>query len=239
LLANRHGDERVTVRQLLVFIALLPWSVAAQDVTRPPDVLPASATSALATSLKEAAAHAKHVWRDTAPTNPDGTVNAYIEIARGDRRKWEFDMGANARAIDRMIPTDVGGYPVNYGFVPQTVSYDGDPFDALVLGPPLPDGQFIRGVIVGVMFMEDEKGLDSKVVLSRTGEHQRQLHALTSQMQREIGDYFERYKQHQPGAFSKVPGWGTATEGLAYITTTHAFFRECRRHAGTVCDIAR
>src|SRR5688572_23938576 len=118
--ANRRGDERVTVRQLLVFIALLPWSVAGQDVTRPPDVLPGSATSALATSLQKAAAHAKHVWRDTAPMNPDGTVNAYIEIARGDRRKWEFDMGANARAIDRMIPTDVGGYPVNYGFVPRS-----------------------------------------------------------------------------------------------------------------------
>src|SRR5688572_21009417 len=237
--ANRHGDKRVTVRQLLVFIALLPWSVAGQDVTRPPDVLPASGTSALATSLQEAAAHAKHVWRDTAPTNPDGTVNAYIEIARGDRRKREFDMGANARAIDRMIPTDVGGYPVNYGFVPQTVSYDGDPFDALVLGPPLPDGQFVRGVIVGVMFMEDEKGLDSKVVLSRTGENERPLHALTSQVQREIGDYFKRYKQHQPGSFSKVPGWGTADEGLAYITTTHAFYRECRTYTGTPCAIGR
>ncbi len=79
----------MTVRQLLFVIALLPWAVAGQEVTRPPDVLPALATSALATSLKAAAAHAKHVWRDTAPTNPDGTVNAYIEIARGDRRKWE------------------------------------------------------------------------------------------------------------------------------------------------------
>jgi inorganic pyrophosphatase len=223
----------------LIFIVLLPWSVGGQGVTRPPGVLPASATSALATSLKAAAAHPKHVWRDNAPTNPDGTVNAYIEIARGDRRKWEFDMGANARAIDRMIPTDIGGYPVNYGFVPQTVSYDGDPFDALVLGPPLPDGRLVRGVILGVMFMEDEKGLDSKVVLSRTDANGRALHALTSQAQREIGDYFKRYKQHQPGAFSKVPGWGTAAEGLAYITTTHAFFRECRRQAGTACDIAK
>jgi inorganic pyrophosphatase len=148
-------------------------------------------------------------------------------------------MGANARAIDRMMPTDIGGYPVNYGFVPQTVSYDGDPFDALVLGPPLSDGRLVRGVIVGVMFMEDEKGLDSKVVLSRTDVSGRPLHALTSQVQREIGDYVKRYKQHQPGAFSKVPGWGTAAEGLAYITTTHAFFRECRRYAGTSCAIGR
>ena len=96
-------------------------------------------------------------------------MNAYIEISRGDRRKWELDMRANARAIDRMMPESVGGYPVNYGFVPQTVSYDGDPFDALVLGPAIAGGETVRGVIVGLMYMEDEKGLDSKVVLSLTG----------------------------------------------------------------------
>ena len=45
-------------------------------------------------------------------------------------------MSTNERAIDRIIPKAIGGYPVNYGFVPQTVSYDGDPFDVLVLGPP-------------------------------------------------------------------------------------------------------
>src|SRR5688572_2956890 len=223
----------------LLFVMLLAPAVAAQDFARPPAVLPAVATTALAASLKAAAMHAAHVWRDTAPINSDGTVNGYIEIARSDRRKWEFDMRANARAIDRMIPADIGGYPVNYGFVPQTVSYDGDPFDVLVLGPPLPDGRLVRGVIAGVMFMEDEKGLDSKVVLSRTDADGRPLHALTPAIQREIGDYFNRYKRHEPGAFSKVPGWGTAAEGLAYITTTHAFFRECRRHGGTVCDIAR
>ena len=49
-------------------------------------------------------------------------------------------MGANRRAMDRTIPAEVGGYPVNYGFVPQTVSYDGDPFDVLVLGPPIEGG---------------------------------------------------------------------------------------------------
>ena len=75
-------------------------------------------------------------------------------------------MGANVRAVDRVIPQAIGGYPINYGFVPQTVSYDGDPFDALVLGPPLPGGSIVSGIIVGLMFMEDEKGLDSKVVLS-------------------------------------------------------------------------
>lgn len=223
----------------LVCLVLLPWAAAAQSQGQLFNVLPASATTELTASLKASAAHRKHVWRDTVPMNSDGTVNAYIEIARGDRRKWEFDMGANARAIDRVIPVKVGGYPVNYGFVPQTVSYDGDPFDALVVGPPLRGGQLVRGVIVGLMFMEDEKGLDSKVVLSRTDRNEQPLQKLTTEIQEEIGSYFKRYKQHEPGKFSKVPGWGSVADGLAHVKTTHAFFRECRERAGSTCQIAR
>ena len=71
---------------------------------------------------KPRAPHARHVWRDSPAVNPDGTVNGYIEISRGDRRKFELDMSKNARAIDRMISERIGGYPVNYGFVPQTIS---------------------------------------------------------------------------------------------------------------------
>ena len=221
---------------LLIGVSL--WAVGVQGPGIPPRVLPAGATAALAESLKAAAAHSKHVWRDTLSMNEDGTVNAYIEIGRGDRRKWELDMSANARAIDRMIPIEVGGYPINYGFVPQTISYDGDPFDALVLGPEIRGGSLVRGVIVGVMFMEDEKGLDSKVVLSRTGPDGKPLHELTDTVRREVGDYFDRYKDHEPGAFSNVPGWGPAAEGLAFVTTTHAFFRNCQGRAATPCALA-
>jgi inorganic pyrophosphatase len=227
-----------TMIRSLLLIAMLPWAVTAQQQGSPIDVLPARATAALAASLKAAGAHANSVWRDTPAMNPDGTVNAYVEIARGDRRKWEFDMRANARRIDRMIPEAVGGYPVNYGIVPQTISYDGDPFDVLVLGPALAGGTVVRGRTVGLMFMEDEKGLDSKVVVSLVGSDGRSLHALTPALQREIGDYFNRYKQHGPGAFSKVPGWGSVAEGLAHVTTTHAFFRECRSRAGKTCRVA-
>jgi inorganic pyrophosphatase len=201
--------------------------------------LPATASTQLARSLEAASAHSEHVWRDTPPLNDDGTVNAYIEIPRGERRKWEFDMRAHDRALDRMMPNDVGGYPVNYGFVPQTISYDGDPFDALVLGPPLPGGRTVRGVIVGLMFMEDEKGRDSKVVLAVADRHGRPTDRLTPAEQQVMTDYFSRYKQHEPGTFSKVPGWGSVAQGLSHVTTTHAFFRECRHRAGLPCHVAR
>jgi inorganic pyrophosphatase len=213
-------------------------ALLAQDSRFAPHELPAAAATQLATSLAHAQAHASHVWRDTAPINPDGTVNAYIEIARGDRNKWEFRMAANARAVDRVMPATLGGYPVNYGFVPQTVSYDGDPFDALVLGPPLPGGRLVRGASVGLMRMEDEKGLDSKVVLSLTSADGRPRHRLTESDRRRIADYFRRYKQHEPGKFSKVPGWGSAADGLSHVKTTHAFFRECRVLAGSRCRVA-
>jgi inorganic pyrophosphatase len=123
--------------------------------------------------------------------------------------------------------------------VPQTVSYDGDPFDVLVLGPSLPGGSLVRGVIVGVMFMEDEKGPDAKVMVSQPGPDGRPRHELTAGVQREIRDYFKRYKRHEPGKFSKVPGWGTAAQGLALVEQTHAFFRECRHDASVPCRVAR
>jgi inorganic pyrophosphatase len=228
----------VAVKRLVAAVLVVaPFAVGAQDNARP-TTLPATAVRTLAASLNAARAHEAHEWRDTPPTNSDGTVNAYIEIARGDRRKWEFDMRANRRAIDRMIPESIGGYPVNYGFVPQTVSYDGDPFDALVLGPPLPDGQFVRGVAVGVMFMEDEKGLDSKVVLSRVDASGRPMHQLTAGVQKEIGDFFARYKSEGRGTWSKVPGWGSAQQGLAFVRTTHDFFTKCARQSHQPCSLA-
>jgi inorganic pyrophosphatase len=201
-------------------------------------VLPQPAVTRLFQSLEASSLHRQHVWRDTAPVNGDGTVNGYVEIARGDRRKWEFDMRRNERAIDRVMPQELGGYPVNYGFVPQTVSYDGDPFDILVLGPPIDGGTVVRGIVVGLMHMEDEKGLDSKVVVSVPGKDGRPAHALTPEVRRRIGDFFNRYKRHEPGKFSKVHGWGTPQQGLDYVRMTHAFFKECRNVTASACEVA-
>lgn len=220
----------------MLLAAVLPAAMLAQAAP-PPQTLPQAAVAQLARSLESAAAHPKQLWRDTPAINPDGSITGYIEIPRGDRRKYEFDMKANARAIDRVMPRRLGGYPVNYGIVPQTVSYDGDPFDILVLGPPLRGGTVVRGAIVGIMHMEDEKGLDSKVVVSPLNRNGRPRYGLTAADQKRIGDYFKRYKLHEPEKFSKVPGWGSAAEGLAYVRMTHAFFRECAKVSGP-CVVA-
>ena len=220
-------------------IALFPAILLGQAGRVAPNVLPASAVAALAASLDGSRAHPQNPWRDTAPLTQAGAVNAYVEIPRGDRQKFEFDIRANRLALDRVIPEDVGGYPVNYGFVPQTISYDGDPFDALLLGPSLAGGTMTSGVIVGLMSMEDEKGLDSKVVLSPAGADGRPRYALTAAERDRIGDYFSRYKRHEPGKFSKVHGWGSIEEGRAFVEMTHAFFGQCAKQPKAECRIKR
>ena len=223
------------------WLACVACALVIETAAQTPDlsVLPAAATSQLARSLSAATAHQRHVWRDTVPVNSDGTVNAYVEIARGDRQKWELDMAANARKVDRVMPVELGGYPVNYGFVPQTISYDGDPFDALVLGPAIAGGRTVRGAIVGLMLMDDEKGHDAKVVLSPVGVDGKPVYRLSVEEQRTMGGYFDRYKRHEPGKFSRVPGWESAESGRAYVMQTHAFFRDCRAKAGVSCQVSR
>jgi inorganic pyrophosphatase len=191
----------------------------------PPDRLPAAAAAKLRESLKAASAHKQHRWRDSAPFDGDLVVGI-VEIPRGERRKFEFDMAKNAPAVDRVLPEKIGGYPVNYGIVPQTVSYDGDPFDVLVLGPPIASGQLVKGTVVGLMKFEDETGLDSKVVISPVNAGGKPIHPLTDAEKKRIADYFNRYKRDDddPKTFATVPGWGTAAEGLAFVRVTHAFF---------------
>jgi inorganic pyrophosphatase len=191
----------------------------------PPPELPPAAAAKLRASLKAASAHKQHIWRDTPPFDGE-LVNGYIEIPRGGREKFELDMAKNAPARDRLISEKIGGYPINYGIVPQTVSYDGDPFDILVLGPPLKTGERVKGAIVGLMHMTDEKGLDSKVVVSRVGKDGKPLHQLTEADRKRVADYFNRYKRDDddPATFATVPGWGTAADGLAFVRKTHEFF---------------
>jgi inorganic pyrophosphatase len=221
------------VARLLLVAALVHGALTAQSDPGPPDALPPRGTTGLARSLAVAAASANHLWRDTAPWAGDRVV-AYVEIGRGDRRKWEFDMGANAPAIDRVIPGDLGGYPINYGFVPQTVSYDGDPFDALVVGPPLPTGTLVAGTIVGLLYMDDEKGYDAKVVVAPPGPDGAPL-PLSEAVRATVATYFREYKRGQPGAFSRVAGWGGVEVGRAHVNRTHAFFLACRDRAGRTC----
>jgi inorganic pyrophosphatase len=88
------------------------------------------------------------------------------------------------------------------------------------------------------MQMDDEKGLDSKVVISPLDASGRPSYALTEDVRKRVADYFNRYKRDDddPKTFATVPGWGTAADGLAFVRTTHAFFTQCRT-AGAACQL--
>lgn len=215
------------MRSILVLLMLFtPQSRA------PEPLLSEAAVQRLRNSVASATRHARSTWRDLTPRDAYDRVTALVEIARGDRRKFEFDIANNAMRLDRTIPESLGGYPINYGIVPQTVSYDGDPFDVLVLGPSLASGTIVKGTIVGIMHFEDETGPDSKVVISPLDDKGRPQYALTVEDRDRMTQFFDAYKRHEPGKFSRVTGWGSAQEGLAFVRVTHEFFMKCRAAAG-------
>ena len=116
--------------------------------------------------------------------NPPYDVNVIIEIPLGGNPvKYEFDKKSGAIFVDRFLHTAMY-YPTNYGFVPHTLSDDGDPIDAAVLGQmPVIPGCVIKCRPIGVLIMEDESGIDEKLLCVPVDE----LHRITEE---EIEKYY-------------------------------------------------
>lgn len=181
---------------------------------------PAGLDLKLSGYLEASKSHAQNVWRDMEPLNPDGSVNGYVEIPHGESTKWEFRIPLNRREVDRMIPAALGGYPTNYGFMPRTISYDGDPADILVLGPALPGGEVVKGRIVGLMRMMDTGDIDEKVVVTPVGAN----YALDADTRARLEQFFNTYKNHDDKV-TKITGWGSEAEALTFLQRTAGFFR--------------
>lgn len=184
---------------------------------------PAGLDLRLSTYLEASRSHPQNVWRDVEPLNADGTVNGYVEISKGESTKWEFRIPLNRREVDRMIPETLGGYPVNYGFLPRTISYDGDPADVLVLGPALPGGELTRGRIVGYMEMIDTGDLDPKVVISPLDAKGAATYRLEAVDRERMERFFNTYKNHD-GKVTNVPRWGGEADARAFLTRMRSFF---------------
>ena len=209
-------------RFAILWLCLVSACAAAPEREALPPA-PAGLGDRVAKYLEATRQYPQHVWRDTPAVNPDGTVNGYIEIPRGESTKWEFRIPLNRREVDRMIPTTLGGYPINYGFMPQTVSYDGDPADILVLGPPLEGGTLVKGRIVALMGMTDTGDLDSKVIISLLDANGSPTHELTEDDRRRMTQFFDTYKNHD-GKATKVTGWGDPAAAKAFLDKTAGFF---------------
>jgi inorganic pyrophosphatase len=163
---------------------------------------------------------------DRVPAGRDlpNDFNVIIEIPmRGEPIKYELDKDTGAMFVDRFMSTAMH-YPCNYGYIPKTLSGDGDPVDVLVVTPvPLITGVVVRCRPVGVLKMTDEAGDDSKLLavpidklcplypgIRSPGDFLE--HRLT-----QIQHFFEHYKDLEPGKWVKVEGWRGPEEAKAEI----------------------
>ena len=151
-------------------------------------------------------------------------INVIIEIsAQGDPIKFEVDKDSGAIFVDRFMGTSMR-YPINYGYVPHTVAGDGDPVDVLVVTPfPLAPGVVIRCRPVGVLKMEDDGGVDAKVVavlvskLTPLYDKVQTTDDLPELLMKQTVHFFEHYKDLEPGKWVKILGWGTVEDAKQEI----------------------
>ena len=144
-------------------------------------------------------------------------INVVIEISmNGEPIKYEIDKESGTLFVDRFMATAMH-YPCNYGYIPQTLSGDGDPADVLVVTHiPLPPGCVIRCRPIGVLNMVDEAGEDAKLLavpVDKMTPMYSNIHKpedLPPLLLQQIQHFFEHYKDLEKGKFVKVQGWADA-----------------------------
>jgi len=151
--------------------------------------------------------------------HPPDDINVIIEIPQGGHPvKYEMDKKSGAMFVDRFLHTSMI-YPGNYGFIPHTLSEDGDPCDVMVVGQsPVIPGAIIRSRPVGVLLMEDENGLDEKILSVPVDA----LYPFYSKVQsyldlpdilcEQIAHFFKHYKDLEKGKWVKNLQWAGVDE---------------------------
>ena len=147
--------------------------------------------------------------------NPPDDINVIVEVPVGGHPiKYEMDKEAGALVVDRFLYTPMT-YPGNYGFVPHTLSEDGDPIDVLICNTrPLVPGCVINVRPIGVMIMEDDGGKDEKILavpapkLTQRYDKVQNYTDLPEITLKQIEHFFEHYKDLEPGKWVKIGDWG-------------------------------
>jgi inorganic pyrophosphatase len=157
--------------------------------------------------------------------NPPKDLHAIIEIPLGGAPvKYELDKASGALRVDRFLHTAMF-YPGNYGFIPHTLSADGDPCDVLVVSQvQVAPGAIVRCRPVGALLMEDEAGGDEKIIAVPVTEVTKRYAHVTNYTDlpeitlQQIQHFFEHYKDLEPGKWVKVVKWGDATEAKKMLS---------------------
>jgi inorganic pyrophosphatase len=156
--------------------------------------------------------------------NPPEDVNVIVEVPiGGEPIKYELDKAAGTLVVDRFLHTPMR-YPGNYGFVPHTLSEDGDPIDVLVANTrPIVPGAVINVRPIGVLKMVDDAGGDEKILavpapkLTKRYEHVLNYTDLPSITLEQVQHFFQHYKDLEPGKWVRMNGWGDAAEAKRMI----------------------
>ena len=156
--------------------------------------------------------------------NPPDDINVLIEVPiGGEPIKYELDKESGTLFVDRFLYTAMH-YPGNYGFVPHTLSEDGDPIDVLVCNTrAIVPGAVMNCRPIGVLFMEDEAGGDEKILAVPTHKLTRRYDKVQSPadlpglLVEQIQHFFEHYKDLEPNKWVKVVRWGDAEEAKRLI----------------------
>jgi inorganic pyrophosphatase len=156
--------------------------------------------------------------------NPPEEINVVIEVpVGGEPIKYEMDKKAGALFVDRFLYTPMR-YPGNYGFIPNTLSGDGDPVDVMVCNTrAIVPGAYMACRPVGVLIMEDEAGQDEKLLavpttkLTRRYENVKDINDVPEITRQQMQHFFEHYKDLEPGKWVKVVRWGDAAEARKMI----------------------
>jgi inorganic pyrophosphatase len=165
--------------------------------------------------------------------DPPNDINVVVEVpVGGEPVKYEMDKASGAMFVDRILYTAMR-YPGNYGFVPHTLSEDGDPIDVLIANQrTLIPGCVINCRPVGVLRMRDEKGADEKLVAVPSSKVSARYDKVLSYRDlpdiliRQIAHFFERYKDLEPGKWVKVEGWGDSADARGMIAEAIARARK-------------
>lgn len=164
--------------------------------------------------------------------NPPNDVNVIIEIPQGGTPvKYELDKNSGALFVNRFLHTAMY-YPANYGFIPNTLSEDGDPVDCMAASQvPVAPGAVIRCRPIGALLMEDESGIDEKIIavpvdaLNPYYEQIAQISDLPPIFRDQIEHFFRHYKDLERGKWVKVEGWVDCAKACDLIMQAIARFR--------------
>ena len=156
--------------------------------------------------------------------NPPHDINVIIEVPiGGEPIKYEMDKEAGAMYVDRFLYTSMR-YPGNYGFVPHTLSDDGDPIDVVVINTrAIIPGAIINCRPIGVLKMQDEAGHDEKLIAVPSSKLTKRYDKVQNHTDlpeitlHQIEHFFEHYKDLEPGKWVKIVGWGDAEEARRLI----------------------